>query len=98
MKHIQTFEDFLNEGYNIEGEVMEIALHLYMVNNDIPVKITKHEPQKLYKKEFLPSAEKKIPDIEQMITKKGYTKDDIDHLVNGRYGGFEHALKVIFSK
>lgn len=76
-------------------ELMEIALHLYMVKNNIPVNITKHSPEQMYVNTYLQKAESMIDLIANLINKKDFTHNDIYHLVNCKYGGFNHAIKVL---
>ncbi len=78
-------------------EIYEVALHLYMVKNNINVKITNLKLENLYKRDYLDKGKEKLPFVESKIKEKNLTFNDIDFLVNCKHGGFKHAINVIFS-
>lgn len=84
-----------SEGKVDNNEILEIALHLWMIENKIPVKIVKHSPDKLYTKEYLSAAKSKVKYINDKIKNKGLSTEDINDLVNGKAGGFTRTIGII---
>lgn len=79
------------------NEIYEIALHLYMVKNNMNVNIVNLKPENLYKKDYLKEGKQKLSFIENKIKEKHLNPNDVYFLINCKHGGFKHAINVIFS-